>query len=186
MPEVFVSIGSCCNREENVRAALKALRARFGRIRYSSVYNTEAVGFEGDPFFNLVVGFESDEDPLSLKRFFKSVERGQGRSPGMKTPGPVPLDLDLLLYGDLIVEAPGMKLPRGDVLQQAFVLEPLSELVPDHVYPGTHHSYTELWRAHCRRHGTRALARLSWDPLEEPRRAPGWCYPDYTQAIPSG
>jgi 2-amino-4-hydroxy-6-hydroxymethyldihydropteridine diphosphokinase len=165
---------------------LKALRKRFGGIRYSSVYRTEAVGFEGDPFFNLVVRFESDDDPMTLKRFFKSVERRRGRSPSLKTPGPVPLDLDLLLYGDMIVEAPGLKLPRDDVLQQAFVLEPLSELAPNQVYPGTRNAYSDLWRAYCRRHGTRALARLSWDPLEEARGMPGWCYPDYTQAIPSG
>lgn len=184
MPEIFVSIGSCFNRRDNVRAALKALRRRFGFIRYSSVYETEAVGFEGDPFFNLVVSFETNDDPLILKQFFKSVERRRGRSPGLKTPGPVPLDLDLLLYGDMIVDTPGLKLPRDDVLQHAFVLEPLSELAPTGVYPGSRETYRDLWQDYCLRHRTRALARLSWDPLEEPQSLPGWCYPDYTQAMP--
>jgi 2-amino-4-hydroxy-6-hydroxymethyldihydropteridine diphosphokinase len=183
MPVVFVSIGSCCNRENNVRAALKLLRKRFGAIRYSSVYETEAVGFEGDPFLNLVVRFESDDDPVTLKKFFKSVERRCGRTPRQKTPGPVPLDLDLLLYGDMIIETPTLTLPRADVLKHAFVLEPLSELAPTAVYPGTHQTYLELWRAYCQRHRTRALARLRWDPLEQPRCLEGWCYPDYTQAI---
>ena len=186
VPEVFVSIGSCCNRKKNVRAALKALRRRFGSIRYSSVYKTEAVGFVGDPFFNLVVSFESGDDPFSLQRYFKSVERQQGRVHSTKMPGPCPLDLDLLLYGDLIIDIAGLQLPRVDVLKHAFVLEPLAELAPAHLYPGTHQCYRELWNAYRHQHQTRSLARLSWDPLEEQSCMQRWCYPDYTQGIQPG
>ena len=186
MPEVFVSIGSCFKRKENVRAAMKALRKRFGSIQYSSVYETEAVGFVGDSFYNLVVSFESDESPEALKQFFKSLERSRGRLAAVKTPGPVSLDLDLLLYGDLIIEQPGLKLPRVDVLQHAFVLKPLSELAPGRIYPGTQQTYAELWRDYQARFLPRGIVQLSWDPLGPVRALPGWCYPDYTQALLPG
>lgn len=181
--EVFVSMGSCRQRKKNVRAALDTLRRRFGSIHYSSVYLTKAVGFKGDPFFNLVVSFESNDDPVALQQFFKSVERRQGRVHSTKMPGPCPLDLDLLLYGDLIIDIPGLQLPRVDVLQQAFVLEPLAELAPEYVYPGTHKSYRELWNVYRRLHNAGSLARLDWDPLEKQPRVQRWCYPDYTQSI---
>ena len=182
MPEIFVSIGSSLQRENNVQAALKALRKRYGRICYSSVYKTEAVGFEGDYFFNLVVSFESNDDPQSLKRFFRSVEDNQGRLRDGKMPGPCSLDLDLLLYGDSIIDKPELKLPREDVLKHAFVLEPLAELSPEQCYPGTDNTYRDLWSEYYRQHNTRCLARLSWDPLEKPS-VQKWCYPDYTLAI---
>lgn len=182
MPEVFASIGSSLQREDNVRAALQALRSRYRRICYSSVYKTKAVGFEGDYFFNLVVSFESNDDPQSLKHYFRSVEDQQGRVRDEKMPGPCPLDLDLLLYGDRIIDTPEMKLPRVDVLKHAFVLEPLAELSPDLCYPGTDNSYRDLWGKYYRQHNTRCLARLSWDPLEKPCLQ-RWCYPDYTLAV---
>jgi 2-amino-4-hydroxy-6-hydroxymethyldihydropteridine diphosphokinase len=182
MPEIFVSIGSSLQREDNVRAALKALRKRFGSIRYSSVYKTEAVGFIGDYFFNLVASFESNDDPQSLKQFLRSVENKQGRVRNEKMPGPCPLDFDLLLYGDRIINSPELVLPRADVLKYAFVLEPLAELSPEQCYPGTDNTYRDLWSEYYCQHNTRCLARLSWDPLEKPRLQK-WCYPDYTLAI---
>ncbi len=165
MPQVFVSIGSSFHRKKNVRAALQALHQRYGEIRYSSVYETEAVGFKGDPFFNLVVGFDTDDDPRRLKQCFHAIEERQGRSRSGKMPGPCPLDLDLLLYDDMIIDTPSLRLPREDVLKHAFVLEPLAELVPERCYPGTNQCYRDLWRNYCRQHDTRSLARLNWDPL---------------------
>jgi len=182
MPEIYVSIGSCVNRRENVRAALKALRKRFGRVRYSSVYETEAVGFMGDPFYNLVVGFDSSDDTSKLKRFFRAVESRQGRRRDVKMPGRCPLDIDLLLYGDLVVDTPVLKLPRDDVLKHAFVLEPLAELVPDRSYPGTAITFQELWVRYCCRCDSKSL-RLGWNPLDKPNNSSSWCYPDYTLTL---
>ncbi|MCP4983858.1 MAG: hypothetical protein GY935_25565, partial [Gammaproteobacteria bacterium] len=91
--------------------------------------------------------------------------------------------LDLLLYDDLVIDTPDLKLPREDVLKHAFVLEPLAELAPDACYPGTTACYRDLWRAFYRQHNKKCLARLSWDPLAAPSRFQTWCYPDYTLAI---
>lgn len=181
MPKVFVSIGSCVNRKDNVRAALQALRKRFGPIRYSSVYETEAVGFKGDPFFNLVISFDSNVGTDKLTQFFRSVERKQGRCREVGMPGPCPLDIDLLLYGEALLDTPELKLPRDDVLTHAYVLEPLAELVPEKCYPGTAACYQELWADYRRQHPSTSL-RLIWDPFEQTAHSQNWCYPDYTLA----
>ena len=186
MPEVFVSIGSCIRREENVITAVTALQSRFGRIRLSSVYETEAVGFAGQPFYNLVVSFKSNDTPMQLKKYFREIEYRQGRSRDVEMPGPCPLDIDLLLYGDLIVETNDLKLPREDVLKHAYVLEPLAELAPYHCYPGTRQHYLDLWFAHYQKHQSKALSRLHWNPLSKPAVSyRGWCFPDYTLGLSS-
>ncbi|WP_104202661.1 2-amino-4-hydroxy-6-hydroxymethyldihydropteridine diphosphokinase [Billgrantia saliphila] len=146
MAWVSVSIGSNIDREYHVRACLDALAASFGELLVSRVYESEPVGFEdGRNFYNLVAAFESDWSVGELQAWCKRVERAHGRRPGSPKFSPRTLDIDLLTVNDLVGEHDGVMLPRGEILQHAFVLLPLAELLPDSRHPVAGRPYAELW-----------------------------------------
>jgi 2-amino-4-hydroxy-6-hydroxymethyldihydropteridine diphosphokinase len=143
--EAFVGIGSNVERERRIREGLGALSARFGALRLSPVYESAAVGFRGNPFYNLVACFQARLPVRGLLAELRAIERFCGRDPAAPKFAPRPLDLDLLLYGDLVVDEPGLKLPRPDILQYGFALKPLADLVPDRRHPLLGRSYAQLW-----------------------------------------
>ncbi len=146
MPEVFVGAGSNVRPETHLRRALVALAERFGVLRLSSVYENSPVGFDGEDFLNLVIGFDTDEDVAAVTACFADIETENGRTRGEAKFGPRTLDLDLLLYGDLVDEDV-LGIPRDEILEYAFVLKPLSELVPDRRHPIDGRTYADLWAA---------------------------------------
>jgi len=143
----WISIGSNQDRERCIRGAVHALHARFGRLILSSVYESEAVGFDGQPFFNLVAGFDSGESIGVLLDALRAVEDDFGRVRGPNKFAPRTLDLDLLTYGDLTGTIDGCTLPRDEILHHAFVLGPLAEVAAQERYPTSGRCYGELWRA---------------------------------------
>lgn len=150
MNRVYISIGSNQNTRVNVRAALDALSARFGQLVVSSVYESEAVGFEGENFLNLVVGLDVDETLGDLVEWLKQVEDDNGRERGRPRFSSRTLDLDVLTYGNRTGTIDGVKLPRPEILRNAFVLRPLAEIVPDDIHPATGWCYADLWQAYER------------------------------------
>ena len=147
MTEVFIGVGSNLDREASLVKGMRALRAAFGEIRVSSVWDNPAVGFDGDPFLNLVVAFDTDEPPMQVAATLDRIEHAFGRSRrGERKLEARALDLDLLLYGDEVI--PEMRIPRDDVTRYGFVLAPLAELAPDHRHPVTGDTYRELWDRH--------------------------------------
>ncbi|XOZ33212.1 2-amino-4-hydroxy-6-hydroxymethyldihydropteridine diphosphokinase [Halomonadaceae bacterium KBTZ08] len=150
MNRVYISIGSNENTEANVRAALDALSARFGALVISSVYESEAVGFDGENFLNLVAGLETDEPVGELAEWLKQVEDDNGRERNRPRFSSRTLDLDVLVYGDRVGIIDGVELPRSEILRNAFVLRPLAEIAPDERHPVNGQRYADLWQAYER------------------------------------
>jgi 2-amino-4-hydroxy-6-hydroxymethyldihydropteridine diphosphokinase len=145
MPRVFVSIGSNVDREENIRGAVESLTRRFGPLNLSTVYETKSVGFEGEDFFNLVVGFDSSESIEAIRTELHRIEDMHGRKrEGVSRFSARTLDLDLILYGDVV--DPAVNLPHPDILRYAFVLGPLAELAPNLAHPVKGVPYHTLWQ----------------------------------------
>jgi 2-amino-4-hydroxy-6-hydroxymethyldihydropteridine diphosphokinase len=146
MPEVFVAAGSNIRPRAHLREALATLAAGWPGLRVSRAWSNVAVGFVGDDFINLVIAFETDEPVALVLERLKEVEDASGRERGAKKWAPRTLDLDLLLYGDLVGQFPGATLPRADLAERAYVLAPLAELAPDRMHPVLGESFGVLWK----------------------------------------
>lgn len=158
MARVYVSIGSNIERERHVRAALDALDAHYGRVQCSTIYETDAVGFDGDRFYNLVVGFETDETPAEVSVCLRDIEDSNGRIREGARFSARTLDLDLLLYDDVILEQGRLQLPRDEITRYAFVLKPLAEIAGSLRHPLTGKTYAQLWNEFPRKDaGIRAV-----------------------------
>ncbi len=146
MSTVYISIGSNVERDKNIRKALQLLIKRFNNIDCSSIYETIPVGFSGALFYNLVVMFETDLSPENVVAELKHIENQCGRVRSQQKFSNRSVDLDLLLYDDLILNQNKVNVPREEILEYAFVLEPLAELVPDLKHPQLDISFSELWK----------------------------------------
>jgi 2-amino-4-hydroxy-6-hydroxymethyldihydropteridine diphosphokinase len=132
--------------ERHLNQALIALADRYGVLRLSPLYENSPVGFDGDDFLNLVIAFETEEDVAALNASLAAIEAASGRTRESGKFSPRTLDLDLLLYGDL-ADPEGAGIPRGEILEYAFVLRPLAELCPDGVHPLAKRTFADLWSA---------------------------------------
>jgi 2-amino-4-hydroxy-6-hydroxymethyldihydropteridine diphosphokinase len=146
MPRVFVAAGSNVEPERNLAKAAAALVQEFPDIELSPWYRNEAVGFEGDDFINFVFGFNTDLSLHDVVKTLRGVEALCGREPGAPKWAPRSMDLDMLLYGDLVHDEPGLHVPRPDLLKRAFMLGPLADLVPDLPHPTANATIGELWQ----------------------------------------
>lgn len=145
MPEVFVGAGSNVEPRRHLGAGLRGLAAQFGLLRLSPVYRNSPVGFAGEDFLNLVVAFETDDAVEEVAAALAAIEAANGRVRGEAKFAPRTLDLDLLLYGDLVLDTGGIQLPRDEIIKYSFVLKPLADLAGEHLHPVLGRSYAELW-----------------------------------------
>lgn len=141
----WLSLGSNLEPERHLRAALAELRARFGELRVSPAYRFAAVGFEGPDFVNLAVGLDSDLDPYALNDWLHALEDRHGRRRDVPRYSSRTLDVDIVLFDDLVLSGPGhLEIPRRE-LAEAFVLQPLADIAPDLREPGSGKTLRELW-----------------------------------------
>lgn len=146
MSRVYLSLGSNIDRAKHIRNALHELSALFGHLTLSTVYESEAVGFEGDHFYNLVVGLDTDKPIADLQTDIKRIEDDNGRVRGGPKFSSRTLDIDILTYADFVGVEAGVSLPRDEITKNAFVLLPLSEIAGDDIHPELNKSYKTLWQ----------------------------------------
>lgn len=141
--EVLLGLGSNQARQAHLLAALDRLAELLSEMRCSPVFESEAVGYAGDNFYNLVVAGNTHLSLLELNQALKQLEQENGRYASDRTA--IPLDIDILTFGEMVGAPHGIKLPRAEILSNAFVLWPLALLVPDTLHPVIKRSYQSLW-----------------------------------------
>ena len=146
MALIYLSLGSNVEAQRNIEAAMDALADTFGELIISSVYESEAVGFDGDSFYNLVVGIHSDLGVGELSKILKTIEDQQGRDRSAPKFGARSLDIDILTVDDRVGVTDGIAIPRDEILKNAFVLQPLAEIAPATVHPQNGLTYQQLWQ----------------------------------------
>ncbi len=158
---VYLAMGSNVQPARHLRDAVAALRERFGELRLSRLYRTVAAGFDGPDFLNAAACLRTDLSPRALDAWLHALEARHGRRRDVPRFSSRTLDLDLLLYDDLVLEAPGQpQLPRAELASEPFVLRPMLDIAADLVHPTLHQSLATLWEHHPRRCD---LPVVDWD-----------------------
>ncbi|GAB3392788.1 2-amino-4-hydroxy-6-hydroxymethyldihydropteridine diphosphokinase [Azotobacter armeniacus] len=140
---VLLGLGSNIERIAHLTAGLEALSGFLQGMRCSPVFESLPVGIKSGPFYNLVVAGQTELPLIELDRRLKFIEADNGRyAPERKG---LPLDIDVLMYDELVGNFSGLVLPRPEILRNAFVLWPLALLVPERCHPGVGRAFAELW-----------------------------------------
>jgi 2-amino-4-hydroxy-6-hydroxymethyldihydropteridine diphosphokinase len=143
LTRIFLGLGSNIEREKHLCAGLEALSGFLTEMTCSPVFESHPVGIKSGPFINLVVSALTDMPLMELDRRLKFIEADNGRyAPDRKG---LPLDIDVLLYGEQVGNFDGLILPRAEILKNAFVLWPLSLIAPERAHPGVGISFSKLW-----------------------------------------
>lgn len=148
MTTVLLSLGSNLQPQRYLHAAVEALRARFGTIEVSPAYRTPAVGFDGPDFLNNAVALQTTMPLQALDAWLHAVEDAHGRDRSGPRFSDRTLDIDVVYYGDMVVEGPGnLRIPRPEI-KHAFVLKPLADIAPDFIDPVRQLTLRSMWQAH--------------------------------------
>jgi 2-amino-4-hydroxy-6-hydroxymethyldihydropteridine diphosphokinase len=143
---LFVAIGGNIEPERRVPQAAGELRRRFPGMRFSRCYRNPAYGFAGADFYNAVAEADTALPLSAVQAQLQEVEALCGRSRSDAKWAARAMDLDLLLFGDLVLKTERCELPRPDLLRRAYMLAPLAELAPQQRHPLTARTLSEHWR----------------------------------------
>jgi 2-amino-4-hydroxy-6-hydroxymethyldihydropteridine diphosphokinase len=160
---IFISVGSNIDKEKYTRAAIYELGKVFDTLVLSQVYESKAVGFVGHNFYNLVVKAHSLRSIEDVCLILKNIEDKHKRQRGAEKFSPRTLDLDLLLYDNVVCQSP-VELPRGEILYNAFVLQPLAEIAPNDIHPLAKQSYQQLWQHYDKSQQQLWPIAFDWSP----------------------
>lgn len=147
MARVYLSLGSNVEPQRYLVAAIDELRARFGELAVSPAYRSKSVGFDGADFVNLAVGLDTDLSPEALNEWLHALEDRHGRRRDVPRYSDRTLDVDIVLYDDLVRQGDGhLDIPRKE-LRHAFVLKPIADIAPQLSHPVTGQTMQALWDA---------------------------------------
>jgi len=165
MAQIYISLGSNIERQHNVKQGLislaKAFELPFQQLTLSSLFECEAIGFHGPVFSNMVIGINCSHSVEEVAAMLRAIEFSHGRDHNAKKFSPRTLDLDLLLYDDLIIDQPA-QLPRDEITKNAFVLWPLSQVAPELRHPILKQSYQDLWRGYNKNSQQLSIVANCW------------------------
>ena len=145
MARIFIGVGSNVEREKHIRAGIREIQGVFHNLRISTIYENKAVGFAGANFYNFVIGCDTDLDLDEVIHQLHRIEDEHGRDRSQPQFSSRTLDLDLLLYDDLVIRKESVKLPRPDIDKYAFALCPLADIAAELRHPVSGKTYARLW-----------------------------------------
>lgn len=128
-----------------MRSSVKQLDKLFSPLTLSSVYQSRSVGFAGNDFYNMAIGFDTALSVDNLRRSLRQIENAHGRQRSIDRFSSRPLDIDLLLFGDVVQHTAQFDIPRIEISQSAFVLLPLSEIATNLIHPETGQTIGAMW-----------------------------------------
>ena len=143
---VYVAAGSNLEPEKNLALACAQIAHAWPDTHFSRAYRNVAVCFEGPDFINLVVGFSAAQPLHSVIEKLRGIETNCGRPRYAPKWASRTMDLDVLLFGDLVETTSDYTLPRPDLLKRPYMLGPLAELAPEIVHPTAHKAVGLLWK----------------------------------------
>lgn len=158
MTRIFLSIGSNINPATNIQLCAKTLDLHFTEIVWSPIYQSAAIGMQGDDFLNAVVSAQTQLSIDSLLSLLKELEHEQGRIRTENKFSSRTLDIDLLLFHNEVIDTAGLTLPRIEITSAAHVLKPLADIFPDGIHPLHKKTYHSLWQDLKERHPERCAA----------------------------
>ena len=146
MAQVYIGVGSNIDKHLHIPQVLKELRQQFGKIDISPLYQTPAIGFEGEDFYNLVVGLNTQLTPHQLHKVLRQIEAHHQRVRVSENQFiSRTLDLDQLLFDDFQIKDDSIEIPNPDILDYAFVLKPLADVAGKVIHPSLNKSIQQLW-----------------------------------------
>ena len=147
MSTAWLGLGSNVSADENIRAGITELQSQFKNVAFSPVYTSASVGFDGDDFINLVARVETTMKPLELRQYLRDLEDRYGRKRDVPKFSDRVLDIDILLYDDLVVSSPLLQIPRAEIFKFPHVLKPLADLDPELLHPSEMRTMAEIWES---------------------------------------
>jgi 2-amino-4-hydroxy-6-hydroxymethyldihydropteridine diphosphokinase len=142
----YVALGGNIEPERRLLQAATLLKQHFPGVVFSSCYQNQAVGFDGADFINAAAGFDTTLSLKALAESLHHIEEQCGRQRDDAKWAPRAMDLDILLYGQLIDHGPAVRVPRADLLRRAYMLGPMAELAPTLLHPEARRTLKDLWQ----------------------------------------